>query len=67
MGAVEEGGKVASSVVEGLKQNPSCLAALAIVALFSVLQYFKEARNDERAQQRTAAIESLLTKCMETK
>lgn len=64
MGAVEEGGKVASSVVEGLKTNPSCLAALAVVTVFGVLQYFESENQNARIIDRTKEIGTLLERCI---
>jgi hypothetical protein len=64
MGAVEEGGKVASSIVEGLKANPSCLAALAVVALYGVLQYFENDHQNQRMIERTKEVGAMLDKCI---
>jgi len=66
MGAVEEGGKVASSVVEKLGANPSCLAALAVVALFGVLNYFEAERQNSRMMARAEDVNHLLQECLDT-
>jgi hypothetical protein len=63
MGIVEEGGKVAGSVVEGLKTNPSCLAAIAILAIVTTMQYFADERADARQTRRFDAVVSLLNRC----
>jgi hypothetical protein len=65
MGATEEAGKVASSVVDALKANPSCLAALAVVALFGVLQYFDSRDQSSRMMERTKQVADLLEKCLD--
>lgn len=64
MGAAEEAGKVATSVVDGLKTNPSCLAALAVVALYGVLQYFEADHHNQRIIERTKEIGELLQQCL---
>lgn len=61
----EQVGKVAGSVVDGLKANPSCLAALAVVALFGVLSYFENAQQNERMLERTKEVSELLNKCLD--
>lgn len=65
MGAIEEGGKVAGSIVEGLKTNPSCLAALAVVALYGVLSYFENSNQNARIMERTQEVAGLLKSCLE--
>lgn len=65
MGAIEEGGKVAASVVEGLKTNPSCLAALAVVGLFGILSYFENTQQNERMMKRSEEVSELLNKCLD--
>jgi len=64
MGIAEEGGKVASSVVEGLKQNPSCLAALAVVALYGILSYYENSNQNQRIIERTKEVGELLKACL---
>jgi hypothetical protein len=63
MGVVEEGGKVAGSVIEGLKSNPSCLAALAVLAIIAVLHYFSAEREAMRQARRFDAVVSMLNRC----
>jgi hypothetical protein len=64
MSIPEQTGKVATSLIEGLKTNPSCLAALAIVALFAILQYFDNRQENDRIMLRTQEVTKLLDKCM---
>jgi hypothetical protein len=66
MGAIEEGGKVATSVIEGLKTNPSCLAALAVVALFGLLNFFEDSRQNDRMMARAADVNNLLKECLDS-
>lgn len=56
MGAVEEGGKVATSIVDGLKNNPSCLAAILLAAMFALLTFFALQRADQRNQDARMAM-----------
>jgi hypothetical protein len=65
MSIPEQIGKVANSVVDSLKTNPSCLAALAVVALFGVLNYFEAERQNERMMARTQDVTNLLNKCLD--
>lgn len=64
MSIPEQTGKVATSLIEGLKTNPSCLAALAIVALFAILQYFDNRQESERIMLRTQEVTKLLDRCL---
>jgi hypothetical protein len=61
----EEAGKVAVSAVEALKSNPSCLAALLVVALFAILSYFEDSRQSERMELRVAEVAKLLNACFD--
>ena len=63
----EQAGKVANNVVDGLKANPSCLAALAVVALFGVLNYFESERQNARMLERTQEVGGLLKQCLAAK
>jgi hypothetical protein len=65
MSIPEQAGKVATSVVEGLKNNPSCLAALAVVALYGVLQYFESENQNRRMMDRTQEVGKLLQECLD--
>jgi hypothetical protein len=64
MSIPEQVGGVAGKVVEGLKTNPSCLAALAIVALYGVLQYFESENQNQRMMDRTKEVAALLERCL---
>jgi hypothetical protein len=64
MSIPEQTGKVATSLIEGLKQNPSCLAALAVVSLFAVIQYFDSREQNERMLLRTTEVSKLLDRCL---
>jgi hypothetical protein len=63
----EQAGKVANNVIDGLKANPSCLAALAVVALFGVLNYFEAERQNTRMMERTHEVGELLKSCLANK
>lgn len=52
MGVTEEAGKIAANAVEGLKTNPSCLAAIALAAIFAVLTYFSLTAQRTEAHER---------------
>jgi hypothetical protein len=62
----EQAGKVATSAIDAMKANPSCLAALLVVALFGVLQYFEDVRQNERMEQRVVEVSKLLNSCFDT-
>jgi len=64
MSIPEQTGKVATSLIDGLKSNPSCLAALAVVALFAVIQYFDNRQQNDRMIARTQEVGKLLDKCL---
>ena len=51
--------KSVAKSIDGVKANPACLAALLIVAIFSVLNYVKESR---LADSREAIIAACLNK-----
>lgn len=61
----EQAGKVATSVVEGLKTNPSCLAAILLAGIFAFLTYIGLQREAERSQRRLEGVVKLLDRCME--
>jgi hypothetical protein len=63
MSIPEQAGKVATSVVDGLKTNPSCLAAIAVLAIFTTMQYFADERADARQTRRFDAVVNLLNRC----
>jgi hypothetical protein len=53
---VSEIGKSVSSVAESLKDNPSCLAAILLAAMFAVLTYFSMRQDREYYQERQMAL-----------
>jgi hypothetical protein len=60
----EAGGKVATAAIEGLKTNPSCLAAILLAALFAILVYIGGQREGERAQRRLEITMDMLNTCV---
>jgi hypothetical protein len=52
---------IAQTTVEGLKSNPSCLAAIALAAIFAVLTFYAMQRDADRRAQ---TVNTLLTRCM---
>lgn len=56
----EEAGKVATSTVEALKTNPSCLAAIILAGIFAVLTFFAMQRDADRRARTT---DLLLQRC----
>jgi len=53
---------VVSDLIHAMKNNPSCLAAILLAALFAVLTYFAlQADADRRAK----IIELMLTRCFD--
>ena len=63
MGIPEEAGKVATSAVEGLKNNPSCLAAICLAGLFAVLTFVALQSNERRASEARLQMMQLLAAC----
>lgn len=61
MGAGEEAGKVATSAIEALKGQPSCLAAILLAALFALLTFYGLQKDADR---RARTVDVLLTKCI---
>jgi hypothetical protein len=59
----EEAGRVATSAIEGLKTNPSCLAAILLAALFALLTFFALQGEERRAHDRMMEISKLLHAC----
>jgi hypothetical protein len=66
MSIPENASKVATSAIDAMKTNPSCLAALLVVALFAVLQYFEDSRQSERMEQRVVEVGKLLNMCFQS-
>lgn len=62
----EEAGQTAREVVKGVAANPSCLAAIALAAIFAVLTYLAMQREAERQNQRAIHMAELLDKCLVT-
>jgi len=75
MGAVEEGGKVASGIVEGLKSSPVILAIIVLnVILVSAALYFlntlaENARHhrEDLMKQNAAQFEQLVRLCQQSR
>lgn len=67
MGAVEEGGKVATSVIEGLRSQPLALALIVVNALFLAFMVWlaHEIATTNRIERdyRTAVFTELQTTC----
>lgn len=62
-----EAGKVASEAIAGLKNNPSCLAAIVLAGVFAFLTYLALQREAERSQGRMETVVNLLNRCLEEK
>jgi hypothetical protein len=62
MSVQEEAGKVATSAIDALKGSPTCLAAILLAALFSVLTFFAYQRDADR---RSAAVNLLINRCFD--
>lgn len=62
---LSEAGKVASDAINGLKQNPSCLAAILLAALFAILIYVASQREAERYNARIQTMMALINKCVD--
>jgi hypothetical protein len=60
----EQAGNIAGKTIDALKSNPSCLAALAVVALYGLLQYFESENQNQRMMDRTKEIAGLLDRCL---
>lgn len=58
---VEEAGKVATSAIDAMKGNPSCLAAIILAALFALLTFYAMQRDADR---KAKTVDILLTKCI---
>jgi hypothetical protein len=67
MSIPEQAGKVATSAIDAMKTNPSCLAALLVVALFGILNYFESERQNTRMMERTKEVGELLNSCLAAK
>jgi len=60
MSASEEAAKAATSAIDAMRTNPSCLAALMLAAMFSMLSYYNNQRDDE---QRSRTLDILMKSC----
>lgn len=67
MSLPEQAGKVATNAIDAMRGNPSCLAALLVVALYGLLNYFENERQNERIEQRVAEVSRLLDTCFKLK
>jgi hypothetical protein len=63
MSIPEHAGKVATSTVEALKTNPSCLAAVLLSAFFAVLTFLAFQLNEARWHARAEQTSTLLAAC----
>lgn len=61
MGVPEEAGKVATSAIDAFKNNPACLAAILLAAVFAILTFFALQKDAER---RSKTVDTLLERCM---
>jgi hypothetical protein len=52
MGVTDQAGDIVKSITDSFKDNPACLAAILLAAMFSVLTYFNMQQEAERSQQR---------------
>lgn len=52
----EEAGKVATSAIDGLKTNPSCLAAILLAAMMAAFTYFALQADAQRTHERAMAM-----------
>jgi hypothetical protein len=59
----EQAGKIATSAIEAMRGNPACLAALLVLTMVSILQYFEAERRDDRAMRRETDVMTLLNRC----
>jgi hypothetical protein len=56
----EEGAKVATSAIDGLKGNPLCLAVVALVIILQIIAYLRDTAAQEGREQ---IVMSLIEKC----
>lgn len=57
--------EVARETVDGLKRNPSCLAAIILAGVFAFLTYLAMQREAERAMVRMTTVTGLLDRCLD--
>jgi hypothetical protein len=63
-GAIEEGAKVAGSIIEGLKREPVSLALVALNLLFMLVFYGVFREISASAQRRDALLSELAKSCI---
>ena len=61
-GIGEEGGKVATSAIEGMKGNPLCLAVVVLTIVLAILFYL---RDNAAGVGRQAVVTALIERCMD--
>jgi hypothetical protein len=66
MGAIEEGGKVASGVIEGLKSQPLALALIIINMMFLGFTIYIIHSLREHAERKDALLSDLARHCVVT-
>ena len=59
----EQVGGVAKSAIDAMRTNPSCLAALLVVGMFVVGQWFEAERQEKRWETRMQAVVNLMNRC----
>lgn len=67
MGISEEGGKVASGVVEGLKDQPLALALIVVNVLFLAFTGYILHSLKDQAERKDALLHELATHCVTVK
>jgi hypothetical protein len=63
MSIPQEAGKVATSAIDALKGNPSCLAAIVLTGVFALLVFAALQLNEHRNHERMMAVSQLLQAC----
>lgn len=58
----EEAGKVATTAIDALRQNPLCLAVVVLTIVLSIIAYYRESST---VHDRTQVITTLIERCME--
>lgn len=64
MGAIEEGGKVAHGIVEGLKSQPLALAIIVINVLFLGFMVYITHSLKEQTERKDALLSDLARNCV---
>ena len=55
MGVTEQAGGIVQSITEGLKQNPSCLAAVLLAAMMALLTFYAQQEQAQRSHDQFMA------------